>query len=52
MMILAILRAMGWKMDEAQRLIQIQRPVVDFADVYVDSVENFIRVYGDGQERR
>ena len=51
MMVLAILRAMGWKMDEAQHLVQTRRPVVDFADVYVHSVENFMRVYEDGQGR-
>jgi hypothetical protein len=52
MMVLAILRAMGWKSDEAQRLILARRPVVDFADVYVKSVENFVRAYRDGQKRR
>jgi protein-tyrosine phosphatase len=49
MMILAILRAMGWQSDEAQRLIQARRPVVDFADVYVQSVENFMR-YKNGRK--
>jgi len=45
MMTLALLRAMGWELKEAMRLIQKRRPVVDFADVYVRSVEDFIRGY-------
>jgi|SRR5579871_2891220 len=43
MMTLALLGAMGWEMGEAMRVIQGRRPVVDFADVYVKSVENFLR---------
>ena len=50
MMTLAVLRAMGWSLDEARDLIQQRRYVVDFADVYVDSVENFIAEY-DRSER-
>ena len=45
MMTLAILRAMGWELKDATKLIQERRPVVDFADVYVRSVEGFIRGY-------
>jgi protein-tyrosine phosphatase len=45
MMTLAILRAMGWDLKEAKKLIQKRRPVVDFADVYVRSVEAFIKGY-------
>ena len=45
MMTLAILRAMGWELKEAKKLIQKRRPVVDFADVYVRSVEEFIKGY-------
>jgi protein-tyrosine phosphatase len=45
MMTLAVLRAMGWELREAMKLIQKRRPVVDFADVYVRSVEDFIRGY-------
>jgi protein-tyrosine phosphatase len=45
MMTLAILRAMGWELKDATKLIQERRPVVDFADVYVRSVEAFIRGY-------
>jgi len=45
MMTLAVLRAMGWERKEAMKLIQKRRPVVDFADVYVRSVEEFIAGY-------
>ena len=45
MMTLAVLRAMGWELKEAMKLIQKRRPVVDFADVYVRSVEGFIKGY-------
>jgi|SRR5579864_2722848 len=43
MMTLALLGAMGWEIDEAMQVIQGRRPVVDFADVYVRSVEGFLR---------
>ncbi len=43
MMALALLRVLGWSLPDAQKLIQSRRPVVDFADVYVRSVEDFIR---------
>ncbi|HET7751555.1 MAG TPA: dual specificity protein phosphatase [Terriglobales bacterium] len=43
MMTLALLGAMGWETDEAMQVIQGRRPVVDFADVYVQSVEGFLR---------
>jgi protein-tyrosine phosphatase len=45
MMTLAVLRAMGWKLEDAMREIERRRPVVDFATVYVDSVESFMRNY-------
>lgn len=45
MMTLAVLRALGWTLEDAMNLIQRRRYVVDFADVYVESVENFIMVY-------
>ena len=45
MMTLAVLRAMGWELKEAMQQIQKLRPVVDFADVYVRSVEAFIKDY-------
>ena len=43
MMTLALLGDMGWEIDEAMQVIQGRRPVVDFADVYVRSVEGFLR---------
>ena len=42
MMTLAILGALGWKLQDAMDLIEARRPVVDFAEVYVRSVENFL----------
>ena len=42
MMTLAVLCAMNWDIDEAMRQIETRRPVVDFADVYVESVRQFI----------
>jgi protein tyrosine phosphatase (PTP) superfamily phosphohydrolase (DUF442 family) len=45
MMTLALLRVLGWPLEEAKTLIQQRRYVVDWADVYVQSVEQFIRVY-------
>ena len=45
MMTLAILRALGWPLEDAKALIQRRRYVVDWADVYVQSVEQFMKVY-------
>jgi protein-tyrosine phosphatase len=42
MMTLAVLGSMGWDLDEAMELIETRRPVADFADVYVRSVERFL----------
>jgi protein-tyrosine phosphatase len=42
MMALALLCALGWKMEAAMELIERRRPVVDFAEVYVRSVENYL----------
>jgi protein-tyrosine phosphatase len=42
MMTLAVLCALEWEMDEAMVLIETRRPVVDFADVYVESVRQFL----------
>jgi protein-tyrosine phosphatase len=42
MMTLAVLCSMGWTQEVAQDLIEKRRPVVDFADVYVRSVERFL----------
>ena len=43
MMTLAILCSLSWKMAEAMQLIEARRPVVDFANVYVSSVEKFLQ---------
>jgi protein-tyrosine phosphatase len=45
MMTLALLRVLGWSLGDAKELILQQRYVVDFADVYVESVEDFVKVY-------
>ena len=42
MMTLAVLCSMGWTQKAAQVLIEKRRPVVDFANVYVRSVERFL----------
>ncbi len=52
MMALALLRAMGFSQQVAMDMIQSRRTVVDFADVYVESVEEFARSYdGAGQAK-
>ncbi len=50
MMALAVLRALGFSLQVAMDMIQSRREVVDFADVYVESVEEFVRSY-QGVER-
>ena len=45
MMTLAVLRAMGFGPDDALDMIESRRRVADFADVYVESVEVFMRSY-------
>jgi protein tyrosine phosphatase (PTP) superfamily phosphohydrolase (DUF442 family) len=42
MMALALLGSMGWTVEDATELIETRRPVVDFAEVYVRSVEDFL----------
>jgi protein-tyrosine phosphatase len=42
MMALALLGSMGWDLEKAMELIQGRRPVADFAEVYVSSVEKFL----------
>jgi protein-tyrosine phosphatase len=42
MMTLAMMCSIGWKVGDAMRLIECRRPVVDFAEVYVSSVERFL----------
>jgi protein-tyrosine phosphatase len=43
MMMLAVLGSQGWEMEEAMQMIVARRPVVDFANVYVESVERFLQ---------
>ena len=52
MMTLAVLRALGFALQDAMDIIQSRRQVVDFADVYVQSVENFIRSYEAAELKR
>jgi protein-tyrosine phosphatase len=42
MMALALLGSMGWSVHDAMELIEKRRPVADFAEVYVRSVEDFL----------
>ena len=42
MMASALLGAMGWELRDAMRLIEARRPVTDFPEVYVRSVEEFL----------
>jgi protein-tyrosine phosphatase len=42
MMALAVLCSLSWKLESAIKLIEARRPVVDFAGVYVRSVERFL----------
>jgi protein-tyrosine phosphatase len=43
MMTLAILCFLGWELADALQLIETRRPVVDFADVYVNSVKGYLQ---------
>ncbi len=52
MMTLAVLCALGFGLDDAMQTIQARRKVVDFADVYVRSVEKFLRSYQAAQTER
>lgn len=45
MMLLAILRALGYAREEAIPLIASTRPQADFPEIYVESVEDFIIEY-------
>ncbi len=45
MMTLAIMCALGWTLKDAQHLIETRRYVADFADVYVQSVRDFLKTY-------
>lgn len=46
MMALAVMGSMGWKVEDAMALMVMRRPVVDFAEVYVRSVERFLEGAG------
>ena len=52
MMALALLRAMGFRLQDAMDMIQSRRQVADFADVYVESVERFIESYQTAEQER
>jgi protein-tyrosine phosphatase len=43
MMTLALLGATGWDLDAAMVLIETRRPVVDWAEVYVESVRKYLK---------
>ena len=47
MMALAVLGSMGWDLEDARALIERQRPVADFAEVYVESVKRFLDRSGE-----
>ncbi|MBZ5572376.1 MAG: dual specificity protein phosphatase family protein [Acidobacteriia bacterium] len=51
MMTLAILGASGWKVEQAMEMIEARRPVVDFADVYVNSVKRYLEGTGTDSRR-
>jgi len=42
MMTLAVLCSLGWKLETAMQTIAHKRPVADFAEVSVESVERFL----------
>jgi protein-tyrosine phosphatase len=49
MMALAVLCSLSWSLEDAIQLIEARRPVVDFAEVYVQSVETFLQTSERGQ---
>jgi protein-tyrosine phosphatase len=51
MMTLAVLCAMEWEIEAAMVLIETRRPVVDFADVYVESVRQFLETRIESEPR-
>ena len=52
MMALALLCSLSWTLEDAMNLIEAKRPVVDFADVYVRSVEQFLKQRGMADDGR
>ncbi len=51
MMTLAVLRAQGWSLLDAVREIEEKRDKVDFADVYVRSVQEFMKRWSVASSR-
>jgi protein-tyrosine phosphatase len=51
MMTLAVLCALEWEIEAAMVLIETRRPVVDFADVYVESVRQFLETRIESESR-
>ena len=49
MMALAVLCSLSWNVEDAMQLIEARRPVVDFAEVYVQSVEKFLQTSERGR---
>jgi protein-tyrosine phosphatase len=47
MMALALLCSLGWTLPDAMGLIESRRPVVDFPEVYVNSVKDFLAQQGN-----
>src|SRR5258708_3198988 len=45
MMTLALRRVLGWSLLDALELVESRRMYADFADVYVQSVEDFVKSY-------
>ena len=46
MMTLAVLCSQGWDLETAMQTIASRRPLADFAEVYVNSVERFLQQRG------
>lgn len=46
MMALALLRVLGFSLEEAKQMIATRRYAVDFASVYVNSVEEYVKSRG------
>jgi protein-tyrosine phosphatase len=52
MMTLAVLRSLGYELNGALDLLEARRNVVDMADVYVRSVEEFMEKYDSEEAAR
>ena len=51
MLFRSVLCALEWEMEAAMALIETRRPVVDFADVYVESVRQFLETRIESEPR-